>query len=219
MNLGSALGSAAQLAGGVFGSGYKNPANAAMPYLNQIPGTMKPYYDPYIQAGQQSLGDLMSQYGQLMNDPGQKFAQMGQGFQQSPGYQFQYNQGMNAANSAAGAGGMAGTPYHQQNAASMASNLANQDFYNYMGNVQGLYGQGLQGASGINQMGYNASNELAQSLAAALMNQGGMAYAGQNNQNMANSQRMGNIFGGAAGLGMSMMNPSKDFFMPTQSFF
>lgn len=199
-NLGSALGGAAQLAGGLFGSKYQNPANAGMQYLNQIPGTIKPYYDPYIQAGQQSLGDLMSQYGQLINDPGQKFSQLGQGFQQSPGYQFQYNQGMNAANSAAQAGGMAGTPYHQQNAASMANNLANQDFYNYMGNVQGLYGQGLQGMGGINQMGYNASNELAQSLAASLMNQGGMAYAGANNQNAANGARMGNIFGGAAGL-------------------
>lgn len=202
-NLGSALGGAAMMGAGLFGSKYKNPADAAMPYLNQIPGTIKPYYDPYIQAGQQSLGDLMTQYGQLMNDPGQKFAQLGQGFQQSPGYQFQYNQGMNAANSAAQAGGMAGTPYHQQNAANMASNLANQDFYNYMGNIQGLYGQGLQGASGINQMGYNASNELAQSLAAALMNQGGMAYAGQNNQNTANSARMSNIWGGAGALASS----------------
>lgn len=200
MNLGSALGSALSLGAGLFGGKAANPANAAMPYLNQIPGTLKPYYDPYISAGKDSLATLMSQFNNLVSNPGQTFSDLGQGFQQSPGYQFNYNQGMNAINSAAQAGGMAGTPYHQQNAGNMASNLANQDFYNYMGNVMGLYNQGLGGLSGINQMGYNASNELANSLAAALMNQAGMAYNGQANSNQANADRWKNIIGGASGL-------------------
>lgn len=186
--------------GGLFGgSSYKNPADAAQGYLNQIPGTITPYYQPFINAGNQSRDVLMGQYGDLVNDPGQKFAQFGQGFQQSPGYQFQYNQGMNAANSAAGAGGMLGTPMHQQNAASMASNLANQDYYNYMNNIMGMYNTGLGGYGNMHQTGYNASNELAQSLAASLTNQAGMAYAGQNNQNANKGSGMDNIIGGLTG--------------------
>lgn len=199
----SFLGSVGNVLGiGNAGGGYSNPADAGMPYLDQIAPTITPYYQPYIDNGQNAMNTLMPQYNQLISNPGQKFAEMGQGFQQSPGYQFQYNQGMNAANSAAQAGGMAGTPYHQQNAANMASNLANQDFYNYMNQVSGLYDQGMAGMSDVNHMGYNASDQLAQSLMSALMSQSGMAYAGANNQNAANqasNSNMMNLIGGAIG--------------------
>ena len=185
-----------------------NPADAGMGYLDQIAPTISPYYQPYIDAGQQALGGLMGEYGSLMNDPAARMNQIGSSFQQSPGYGFQYNQGMNAANAAAGAGGMAGTPAHQQEAATMAQNLANQDYYNYLGNATGYYNQGLQGMSGINQMGYGASNELAQSLMSALMSQGGMAYAGQEN---ANAQQAGitDQIMGLAGSAMGMLSDSR----------
>jgi hypothetical protein len=170
--------------GNIFGTvRAPNPAESGMPYLDQIAPTISPYYQPYIDAGQQALGGLMGEYGGLMDDPAARMNQIGSSFQQSPGYGFQYDQGMNAANAAAGAGGMAGTPAHQQQASTMASNLANQDYNNYLGNATGYYNQGLQGMSGINQMGYGASNELAQSLMSALMSQGGMAYAGQESAN------------------------------------
>lgn len=178
---------------------YQNPANSAMPYLNQIPGTITPYYQPYVNAGTDSLASLMGQYQQLLNDPSAVMNKLGSGYTQSPGYQFNYNQGMNAANAAAASGGMLGTSQHQQNAANMASNLANQDYYNYLNQVQGLYGKGLTGEQGTMQLGYGASNELAQSLANNLMNQAGMAYAGQNSQNMANSS----LFNQLLGLGSS----------------
>lgn len=174
--------------------GYSNPADSGMQYLNQIAGTVTPYYQPYINAGQDTLSSLMDQYGQLVANPSQKYNDLGAGYTQSPGYQYNYNQGMNAANSAAQAGGMAGTPYHQQNAASMASNLAAQDYDTYMKQVTGLYNTGLSGQSGINQMGYNASDALANQLSASLMNQANMAYAGTNNQNAANQQGNSNMW-------------------------
>lgn len=179
---------------------YSNPADSAMGYMNQIPSTITPYYQPYVDAGQQSLNTLMGQYNTLLSNPSSVMNSVGSGFQQSPGHQYQLNQGMNAANSAASAGGMLGTPYHQQQAASTAEGLANQDYYNYVDHGLGLYNQGLSGMSGINQMGYGASNELASSLAASLMNQGNMAYAGQANQNAAN----GNFLNTAIGLGTAL---------------
>lgn len=188
-----------------FSSDYnKNPADAAMPYLDKIPDTIKPYYDPYINQGKDALSTLMQQYMGLVNNPMGQFNQIAQGFQESPGYQFQYNQGMNAANSAAAAGGMLGTPSHQMQASSMASNLANQDFYNYLSQAlqQSQFGQqlGLGGLSGINQMGYGASNELANSLANNLTNQGNLQYAGTQQQNQANADMFNSLLGGAGAL-------------------
>jgi hypothetical protein len=170
---------------------YSNPANAAMPYLQQIPGTITPYFQPYIDAGGDSLNTLIKQYQTLLNNPGQVINSAGAGYQQSPGYQYQYNQGINGANAAAAAGGTLGTPEHQQEAASMSSNLANQDYQKYLQQALDLYGQGLKGEQGINHMGFNASTDLAKSLASNLQSEATLGYTGQSGQNMANSQMIG----------------------------
>ncbi len=165
---------------------YQNPANSAMPYMNQIPGQVSPYYQPYINAGQQAMPQLQGQYNQLISNPGQRLNQIGQSFQQSPGYQFQVNQSLGAANRAAAAGGMLGSPQEQQNIAGTVNQLANQDYYNWLGNAQNMYGQGLSGLQNINQMGYNASAGLSDTLAQNLQNQANLAYSGQSQQNQYN---------------------------------
>ena len=181
--------------GGLLGNMFmKNPASGAMNYLNQIPGAISPYYQPYINAGQGALGTLTDQYGQLISNPGQMMNQMGAGFQQSPGYQYNVQQSTNAANQAAAAGGMLGSPQEQQQLAQTTSGLADQDYYNYLDHVTGLYGQGLSGMSGINQMGYNASDQMAQTLASVLADQAGLSYSGQSDRN----QQIG---GSSAGIG------------------
>lgn len=180
---------------GLSHSNYKNPADAGMPYLNQIGSTISPYYQPYINSGQNAMGSLMGQYGSLINDPGGKLNSIGAGFQQSPGFQFQTNQATNAANRAAAAGGMAGSPMEQQNLASTVNGLANQDYYNWLGNAQGMYNKGLSGLGDINHMGFNASGDMATDLANQLMSQANMAYAGQANQNQAQQGQQGGIWG------------------------
>lgn len=172
---------------------YNNPSSAAMPYMNQIPGTASPYYQPYINAGQQAMGQLQGQYGQLISNPGQFMNQMGQSFQQSPGYQFQVGQATNAANRASAAGGMLGSPAEQSQLAGTVNGLANQDYYNWLNHAQNLYGMGLQGLQGINQMGYNASDSLANLLSQNLQNEGNFAYAGAANQNQYNQGQAGNM--------------------------
>jgi hypothetical protein len=182
----------------------KNPGHEANDYLKQIPGAIKPYYDPYINAGRQDLNTLQQQYGQMVNDPNALYSKFGKGFQQSPGYQFQVDQATKAANSAASAGGMLGTPAEQQQLAGTVGGLANQDFYNYMNQIMNLYGGGLGGMSHIMDQGYNASNTMAQSLANALGGQAGAAYQGtnwQNQQNMNMGQSIGNILGGNGNFG------------------
>jgi hypothetical protein len=180
--------------------GYNNPADSAMPYLNGIQGQMGQYYNPYIQMGNNAINPLMQQYSSLMNDPSAKMNQIGASFQQSPGYQFNMNQAMAGSNSAAAAGGMLGTPQNQQQDATLAHNLSNQDYSQYMDRGVGMYNQGLQGMNGMMQTGYNASNQMAQALANSMMSQAGMAYAGANNQNAANQGMLGNLASLAGGI-------------------
>ncbi len=246
-NGGSAMGGAGSIFSGLmklFGGGGKmpqmnNPANAAMPYLNQIPDMMKGYYSPYINAGNRAMGSLEGQYGQtsaqlpgminqykgmaglqpsvtnqyqqMMNDPSGVLNKLGQGFQSSPGYGFQRQQGQDAINRAAAAGGGLGSPGEMQEMAKFTQGLANQDYGNYMNRATGmlsgalsgldqqsqtgmeglhnLYNTGHQGQQMLNQMGFQGSNELAQSLANTLMSQGNLAYQGQNTDNMNNMLR------------------------------
>jgi hypothetical protein len=192
--IGSTIGSIAGLLGGQ--SKYKNPAESAQPYLDQVPQTVSPYYEPYSQAGQQSLGTLQGQYSGLVNDPAAKLSSIGSNFKQSHGYEWQVGQATNAANSAAAAGGMLGSPQEQQQLASTVSGLANQDYYNYLNQALGLYNTGLTGESNIMQTGYGAGNTLAQTLSGNLQNQAGLAYSGQANEN----ENQGGLRGGLGGM-------------------
>lgn len=194
--LGASLGG---LLGGLFG-GQKDPSDAAMKYYQQIPGAISPYYQPYINAGKNAMGQLMPQYGQLTNDPSGMLAKLGTGYQQSPGYQFQMQQALGAAQNSASAGGMSGSPEAQQFAAQAAGNVANQDYNSWLQNVLGLYQTGIGGLSGINTMGYNASNEYAGDVANALQNQGNLAYQGQADKNKQSSDMWGSLGGIAGGL-------------------
>jgi len=187
--------------GGILGSimgqlNYKSPYSAASPYLEDIAGTITPYYQPYITSGQNALSSLMGQYGSLINDPSAKMNQMGSQYQASPGYQYNVDQTTKAMNQAAAAGGMVGSPQEQQQLGQVVSGLANQDYYNYLNQAMGLYNTGLSGMGNINQMGYGASTGLADNLASALMSQAALAYAGT----AAENQNTGGFWGGIGGM-------------------
>ena len=199
--LGSPLGGLISALGGIFGGGgWSNPADAAMEYLKKIPGTITPYFDPYINAGHSALNSLMGQYGNLIGDPGSVMSMLGKGFQQSPGYQFQVNQAGDAANRAAAAGGMLGSPQEQQQVANTVNQLANQDYYNYLNQAKGLYGMGLQGLGGINQMGYGASTQLADMLANIMGQEAQYGFSGQDLENQRNAARNASLWNAIGGL-------------------
>lgn len=150
----------------------ENPYDASSGYLSKLGSQSLPYYQSYMNAGNVALPMLMGEYSQNMMNPSATYNKLASGFEQSPGYQYQYQQNMNAANSAAAAGGMAGSPAAQQNAATMSQGMASQDYGNYMDYMGKLYGGGLSGMSNINQMGYNANTGYA-----GILNQQAMAEA------------------------------------------
>jgi hypothetical protein len=220
------------MGGGLLGAGlgqflgnWQNPVNQAGNTLNQIPGQMGQYYNPYISAGNQALPqlqqqynqllgglpDLQQQYGNAMSNPGGVYNQIQSGYQQSPGFQFALKQALAGSNNANAAGGMAGSPMAQQQNMQVASGLASQDFNNYMQNALGVYGMGLQGEQGLyneglgglgglGQLGYNASNEMANNLGQSLLSKSMLQYAGQNAQNQNQGSMWGALGGGLGSL-------------------
>jgi len=224
----------------LFGGNQNNPANAAEPYLNQggqylnqIPGyyqnmlsQFQNTFNPYISAGAGELPNLQQQYNNML-DPN-FINQVGKNFQQSPGYQWQMNQALQGANQAAAAGGYAGTPAHQQQAETVASGLANQDYYNWLNHSLGARQQALQGEQGIAGLGLNAGGLLGQGLqgyarglgnyaedqAENAMSQANLAYAGKQNANETNLGGLGALFGGlgsffGGGGGTDLMKAAK----------
>lgn len=201
-NSGAVGGALTNIGSGLFNlfGGAPNPADSSMNYLNQIPGKVSPYLNPYIQAGQGALSNLQGQYGNLVKNPNAMLNQIGQGYQQSPGFQWQRDQALQGGNQAAAAGGMAGSPAAQQWAQQTSQGLANQDYYNYLNHALGLYNTGLEGLGGINQMGYGASNNMASYLANMLSQQANLNYAGQTFQNQQTGGGIGSLLGGAGNL-------------------
>ena len=173
-----------------------NPADAGMGYYQQIPGAVSPYYQPYMEAGKQAIPKLQGQYDQLLNNPGQKLNQIGGSFQYSPGYQFALQQALGGAGHAAAAGGYAGTPMHEQQNMQIASQLGNQDYYNWMNHAQQLYGAGLSGEQGFTNQGLTASTSMSDQIAQALAAQADMSYKGQLANTEASGSNWGNIVGG-----------------------
>ena len=151
-DVGNALGSSL---GALFS---QNPFNAGNQYFNQISGQLQNALGPYMQTGQQLNGQLTGQYNQLASNPGQDLAQLGAGYQQSPGYQFQVNQALDGSNRAAAAGGMVGSQANQVQNAGIANQLANQNYNQYLNNALGVQSQGLSGLQGLESQGYNAAN-------------------------------------------------------------
>ena len=180
--------------------GGKNPADSAMPYLNQIPGQTQQYQQPWMQAGKDQLPGLQDQYSQLMNDPGGKMNKIGEGFKESPGFKFAMQQALQGGNHAAAAGGMAGSPQHEQQNMQMATDLGNQEYGNWMKNALGMYGQGLQGSQEMANQGQQAGQSMADMIAQTLAQQANLSFNGQQQQNQNKSDMWGNVFKGAGSL-------------------
>lgn len=183
---------------------YQNPANAAMPYLQQIPGTISPYYQPYIDTGNQAMNLFFQQIQNLATPGGASntYNQIASGYTTSPGTETAINNATQQTNQVAAASGMFGTPSEQEAVSSETMDLSYKDFNQYMAQVLGLYDTGLKGEESLTQLGYKASDELASDLAKNLMSEAGMEFAGvegQDKYNAASSQQMAQLLGALAG--------------------
>ena len=186
---------------GLFGKKKKSPGSAANPYLDQIPDAMKKYYQPYQDAGTSALGKVQGEYGKLTDDPGSMYSKFAEGYKQSPGYQFKLQQALGAGQNAAAAGGMLGTPQDQQMATQTANDIASQDFNDYMSQISGLYGKGLEGQQGLESQGFEANTDFAKMLAQIFGQKSNNAFSDQAGKNAASSKNWADLFSGLGNAG------------------
>lgn len=191
----------------IFGGG-DNPYDEALDLYSyeDMENMLNEYYGPWREAGLRALPTMEEQMMMLLYSPEAINQMMGSTYEQSPGYDYQMQESMNAANSAAAAGGMLGTPSHQNTAMTQSQNIANQDYWQYVNHLTDLYTKGLGIGTDINQMGYNASSAMAQDLSRFMAAQTGLtaqagAYDAQSMNQMwsALGAGLGFAFGGPAG--------------------
>lgn len=185
--------------------GNKNPADSAMPYLNQIPGVAHQYYDPFVQQGMNAYNVMNPQLEGMASDPSAFLDKILQGYQPSRSYQMKFDEGSRAAGNSAAAGGMRGSINDITAQSRLADSLMGEDMQQWLSNVLGIQGRGLQGLGNLYNTGYDASGRLSSDLTNNLGNQGQLAFQGQREKNQRFNDLLGGLggaLGGLAGLPM-----------------
>jgi len=197
---------------GMFRSSGPNPADSAMPYLNQIPQFGREGYQPFIDQGQQAQQQLNPLYERMSQDPSAYINALMQNYSPSEGYRFKEQQMLRGAQNSAAQGGFAGTQNDQMAQADMIRGLLGGDMQQYLQNVMGAQGQGMQGLENQVGRGYESAGNLAGYLGNALGAQGGLAFQGQQqrNQNRADKRNaIFNLLGSLAGAGTGIYQTNK----------
>ncbi len=172
--------------------------NSSAPYqagMNQMQGgmnQMQQWEQPWMQNGQQAMGNYNNMLGSMSN-PSQFINNLMQNYQQSPNATYQMAQGQRANNNAAAASGMLGSTPFQQQSQQTAQGISSADMNQWLQNALGVNSQALQGYGNEMQMGQNATNSLLNQYGQYNTNMGQLAYGQANAQN----QNMGQgIMGG-----------------------
>lgn len=156
-------------------SGQKAIMNAA--------NTAAANYQPYYAAGTQAENTLADLYGN--NGSAAQTAAM-QNFQNTPGYQFSLNQGLNALNANNAAMGQTLSGNALEGINNYAQGVASQQYNNYINQLQNLASGGMSAAGGMGTAGLTGAAARAQ--------------LGQNNANNMNT---------AIGTGLSALFPTQ----------
>lgn len=188
-----------------FFKGGKNPADSAMPFLNQIPGMEKQYYDPFINYGKEAASTLAPQFNQMSTNPADFLEGLMNKYEPSRAYQLRNEEALRSAGNTAAAAGMRGSLGDIKNESRISDALLGQDMQQWLQNVFGLQQQGQQGLGHEFDTGFNASNALAGDLSNVLGTQAQLAFQGQSNQNRSKSDARSGLLqalGGIAGFGL-----------------
>jgi hypothetical protein len=186
----------------IFGGKGKNPADAAMPYLNQIGPMAQQNLGPYQQQGQTAQQQNAGQYQSMVENPADFYAKLRSSYTPSAGYKYRQDKYQKAMEGAAAAGGFRGTTSDQAAQAALVQGLLGEDEGAYLDRLTGILGTGLQGNENIANRGYGAATDLTNIQGSTLANQGQLAFKGQENQNASNQgfqKMLMQLLGGGAG--------------------
>lgn len=175
----------------LFGSNdKKNPADAAMPYYQQIPDMEKGYYNPFIQRGNDAYNKFNPIYSEMSSDPTGFINKIMSQYQSSPGFNYQKDQALKAAGNSAAAGGMRGSLGDIDQQAHITDSLTSNDMQKWLENVLGTQKTGLTGEQSLYNTGFDASHDLSGDLSNVYGTEGSLAFQGQANQNKSQSDIM-----------------------------
>ncbi len=185
-----------------------DPNEAANKYLDQIPGQLKEYADPYIQQGRDAYGQLSPEYNKMTSDPTAFLENMMKGYEPSKAYQMQRDEALKAAGNSAAAGGMRGTEMDRDDSSRIASMLQGQDMQQWLQNVMGVKDRGMQGQQGFYDKGFMASSQLGSDLSNVLGTKATNAFQGEQQKTQARNDMISNLmklFGGMGGAAIGGM--------------
>lgn len=165
-----------------------NPADKAMPYLNQAEDLASNAYNPYIQRGEQAYGNLQPQYESMSQDPTAYLNDLMSNYRPSTGYQFAEKEMSRALANDAAAAGFSGSDYHQKQRGELIRGLLGQDMQNFLRNVLGIQSTGMQGQQGIADTGFNAASQRTDALGNVYGAKAGLGFQGQQQKNQQKAE-------------------------------
>jgi hypothetical protein len=196
--------------GGLFAP---NAFDASKPYFNNASGDINNYYrqavgflNPYMQQGQQAMGQYSSMLGNMSN-PTQFYNNVMSGFQMTPAQQYAQQQGMNAISNNAAVRGLMGSTEQARNLENYGQMSTQQAQQQYLNNILGINSQALSGFGDLTRLGYGAASTAGQFGMQAgqedadiqeAMAQAAAANAAQQGQGFGS---LGGAFGALAGFG------------------
>jgi len=198
------------IAGGLLGSligssGQKNPSDAAMPYLNQIPDISKQYYQPFIDRSNSAYNNLNPQYLNMMHNPSNFLDNLISNYEPSRSYQLRKDEMERSAGNTAAAGGMRGSLFDITNQSRIRDALLGEDMQSWLSNVLGIQKMGQQGQQNFYDTGFQAAHGLSSDIANALATQASLEFQGQRERNKSDSDSglgLGKLIGAGAGFMM-----------------
>ena len=183
--------------------GKNNPARAAGGELGKIAGYGRDAYNPFIQQGQNAMGQLGPQYSQMAGQPTDFYNQILGQFKPSAGYQYKEDRLNQLGHNTAAAGGYAGTQGDVENRSKAISGLLGEDMQQYLQNILGIQGAGQAGLQRQSDIGFMGAGGLADYLGTVGLNKGNLAA----NQSRYGNEASTNALGSLAGLIGSKQRP------------
>lgn len=200
------IGAAGAVAGGVMqnraagraADAQRDAANAGIAEQRAAREQMQQNIAPYLQFGQtEGLGRLT----QLLNDPNS--------IQQTPAYQFRFDQGLQGLDRSAAARGGLFSGGHSTDLMSFGQGLASQEYDTQVSRLMDIARLGQNSAVGAGSMGQQSANAIS-----GLYGNIGQAGAGQA-INSANA--WGNALSGLAGVAGQYMGQKQSAYQPKQN--
>jgi hypothetical protein len=180
----------------------QNATNAAIAQQNMNYDRTAENLNPYINAGTSSLGDINK-----LNSGDYS------GFQNSPDYQFNLQQGIQGVDRSAAARGSLYSGGHSADLLNYASGLASNQLNNYRGALMNMAQMGQGAASNLGSIGAGQAGAIGGYLTGNAANQA----AGYQNQANAYSNTLGQL-AGAYGQYQGQQMPTASSYVGTNSF-